>query len=109
MKTFKNLDKFIFSDARGHIDVWLRIIEKDGKNNLEDPLYFCIQRAIEGKYYFLGSDKKSGKISNKINKLLYPFIGNKKLYKIYKKQNKHPWEPKISFKEKIKKLFNNSY
>lgn len=109
MKAFKDLNNFIFSDARGHIDVWLRAIEKDGKSNLEDSLSLCIQRAIEGKYYFLGSDKKSGKISNKINKLLYSFIGNKKLYKIYKKQNKHPWEPKISFKEKVKRLFNNNH
>lgn len=79
-------EDFKYSDACGHIDVFDLT---DDIDDLEDTLSTCIKAAIDGGYYFLGTSKEARKISNKINKLLYPIIGNKKLYKKYKLSNKN--------------------
>lgn len=70
------LENFDFSDADGHIDVNLKSDLFKGNEKLSD----CIKIAIDNKCFFVGWDKQSVIISNKIN--------DKKEYKRIKKIKK---------------------
>lgn len=75
------LEDFIFVNAGGHIDVYLKKDEKD------DNFIDCLCFALKEKYYFCGWDKQSCKMAGKINKQLYKIFKNKNQYKNVKKGN----------------------
>lgn len=75
------IKNFVFINAGGHIDVYLRKEEK------ENNFISCLCYALKGQFYFLGWNKKACKMAEKINKQLYKIYGNKDIYKSAKKGN----------------------
>lgn len=60
-----NIDDFYFVNAGGHIDIYIKRGEKE--YNFND----CFEYALKNRYYFVGWDKQSCKLADRINKKLY--------------------------------------